>query len=53
MGDLHERMKRRQEKAREGKRRESLTIIIGEKENGDLVIGSMECCLSEKISYIG
>ena len=50
MGDLHKRMKRRQEKAREGK---SLTIIIGEKENGDLVIGSMECCLSEEIGYIG
>ena len=49
MGDSHKRMKRRQEKAGEG---ESLTIIIGEKENGDLVIGSIECCLSEKISYI-
>ena len=48
MGDLHKRMKRRQEKARE-----SLTIIIGEKENGDLVIGSMECCLSEEIGYTG
>ena len=50
MSDLHKRMKRRQEKAREG---ESLTIIIREKENGDLVIRSMECCLSEGIGYIG
>ena len=48
MDDSHKRMKRRQEKARE-----SLTIIIREKENGDLVIGSMECCLSEEIGYIG
>ena len=48
MGDSHKRMKRRQEKARE-----LLTIIIGEKENGDLVIRSMERCLSEEIGYIG
>ena len=45
MGDLHKGTKRR-----EG---EPLAIIIGETENGDLVIRSMECCLSKEIDYIG